>query len=204
MQEMTYSFRPSLFHKGELAARLEADAIVVGSGEARQRIAFSDIMTIRVFSAPVSARDNAGFCSIVPQRGRTISLRSTSFAGLGRFEDRSAAYQAFVGSLVARAAAANPGINFIGGPSRAVWWCYLVVAAAAVLLLAASALALISGALPVGSAAPLAIVALFLPTCWGVVRRGGPRRFDPRVGSRQSAVGSRPYYCAIGNRDNRP
>jgi hypothetical protein len=132
--------------------------------------------------APAFAR-----CVIRPRRGRALVLSSRHFTGLRRFEDRSAAFQPFVDTLIARLRSANPEAQLLAGMPPVLWWTWVALLAAVALvtpvffviivqeLAAGRALqtpAVMSGLLVFGAA--LGIVSYAR-----VLRRNRPRRLTP-------------------------
>ena len=117
-----YEFRRSLI--GREVRYDVADGVLTASDGLR--LALGEIAAIRVFDA-VGA---GGLCVIRPRAGRKLVLVSRSFLGVGRFEDRSEAFGAFVRDLIAAAAQADPAPVFVSGQPWWLWgtWAVLVVA----------------------------------------------------------------------------
>ena len=132
--------------------------------------------------APAFAR-----CVIRPKQGRAIVLSSNHFVGLGRFEDRSAAFRPFVDALVARLASGNPAARLVAGMPPALWWTWVALLVVVALvtpvffvvivqeLIAGRVLklaALVSALIVIGTAAGIVSYAR-------VLRRNRPRRLTP-------------------------
>jgi hypothetical protein len=188
----TYTLRLS-FASEEATYRLSEDALQCTTAKGTRTVPFAEIDMVRLYEspgqtslfgqiAPAFAR-----CVIRPRRGQAIVLSSKHFTGLRRFEDRSATFQPFVDTLVARLASAHPGAQLLAGMPPALWWTWVALLAAVALvtpvfivvivqeLVAGRALqtpAVMSGLLVFGAA--LGIVSYAR-----VLRRNRPRRLTP-------------------------
>jgi hypothetical protein len=190
--EPTYTLRLSLAGE-ETTYRLGEDALHSTTAKGTRTLPFAEIGRVRIYESPgmasLSGRIAPAFarCVIRPRRGRAIVLSSNHFVGLGRFEDRSAAFRPFVDAFMARLRSANPGAQLLAGMPPALWWTWvalLVVVALATPaflvvivqeLLAGRALqlpAIVSSLIVVGTAAAIVSYAR-------VLRRNRPRRFTP-------------------------
>jgi hypothetical protein len=190
MDQPVYRCRLSLARKGEDIFRVNDVAFsMTGAGRERS-IAHADIRAVRVYESP-GLGSVAGFarCIVWPRHGRAIVLSSNHFLGVGRFEDRSAAFRPFVDALVRRIAAANRDTSFIFGMPPALWW-FWVLLLAAVAMLAPLALVMIIAELaqgrgiPAQALVPLGIVFVVFLGLFGYIRqlrRNRPRRFEPRA-----------------------
>jgi hypothetical protein len=190
--EPTYTLRLSLASE-ETTYRLGENALHSTTTKGTRTLPFAEIGMVRIYELPgmtsLTGRIAPAFarCVIRPRRGRAIVLSSNHFVGLGRFEDRSAAFRPFVDSLIARLGPANPGAQLLAGMPPALWWTW--VALLAVVALATPAfIVVIVQELVAGRALQLpAIVSslIVLGTAAGIVsyarvlKRNRPRRLRP-------------------------
>lgn len=189
MNELTYSFRLSLFRK-ETTYRLADHALLWSEGERNGALEFAEIRRIRIYESP-GAQSMPPFsrCVITPKAGRSIILSSNHFAGVGEFEVRMDRFQPFVQGLIARVAGANPAVEFIAGMPMGLWVSYVVILAALVVITPLGVALMIflsrSGEhVAAGFTASLAICLGFLFSIgplWRLVRRNRPQVFDPRA-----------------------
>jgi hypothetical protein len=195
MEQAAYSVRLSLWGR-EKSIQLNDGALIV-SGD--PPIAFAGIREIRTYDSPGltflgGATIAPAFkrCVIRPARGRAIVLSSSNLLGFGRFEDRSASYEPFVGKLIQAAGAANPKTIFIAGMPMALWLSWLFILAMAAVI-APLALILIVVMLLGGHAPPVGLIVsaiVLLSVLTGIVqlirmlRKNWPRAYDPRAGMR--------------------
>jgi hypothetical protein len=164
----------------ETRYELAAEALAVARGSAAVRyLPYASIRELRLFYNPTRF-DRARFhCDITLGNGMRERIPSTSYASIGDFEDRAAAYRQFVRALVERVAAANPACQFRAGRRALVY-----VAEHAFLLAALLALALVitlvGGFSPSGIVATkLAVIAFYIPVAISYARRNWPRSFSP-------------------------
>jgi hypothetical protein len=163
---------------GPVAHRLEQDRLVVTREKSGQRVEvpFSDIRAINL------RQDMPGAWTTRIERGsgKTITIPSRHFAGLGQFESRGSEYAAFVKRLHKASRAANPQIRFVAGSTSLYWvgWFLVIVTG----LLGVGLLV----ALAVGGprTPPLRVVfAVPIALLVGVafIRQGLAKTYDPRA-----------------------
>jgi hypothetical protein len=159
---------------------LEADALAYtrGSGAA-VRLPFASVRAVRLFYNPTRFDQVRFHCDVTLAGGTRERIPSTSYAGIGDFEDRAAAYSRFVRALVARVAAASPACRFRAGRSALLYVAEHAFLLAALLALAL-VIALVGGFSPSGIVATkLAVIAFYIPVAIRYARRNWPRSFSP-------------------------
>jgi hypothetical protein len=141
---LTYSFRRSVAAQVEDFS-LTSNALVTKAGS----VPFTDIAMVRVYSVPgmrmayVKVTDDVRRCTIRSRSGQKVELVSQHFIGLGKSEDRSAAFNQFVSALVTQVSRANPSALLLSGMPPLLWWIWfitfagLVVGIVLVIILAA-------------------------------------------------------------------
>jgi hypothetical protein len=190
MDEPVYRCRLSLYRKAEETYRLSDLALAVTGAGRDRTVAYAEIRAVRVYEAPgLGSFPGFARCVVWPRRGRAIVVSSNHFLGVGRFEDRSAAFRPFVDALVRRVAGANRETRFAFGMPPALWWFWALLLGA-VALLAPLSLVMIAAELAQGRAppaqayVPLGIVFVVFLGLFGYIRqlrRNRPRRFEPRT-----------------------
>jgi hypothetical protein len=118
-------------------------------------------------------------------------LGNQSFIGVGRFEDRSAAFYPFATALTERIAEANPQIVFINGMPGALFVFWLILFPVVSIIAPLSAIAVVA-MLAQGQSPPSAmygVTAILLTFLFAIVPnaktvwRNRPRRVDARTGA---------------------
>ena len=193
MDEPSYRFRATMFTK-ETAYRAGADALSWGDNGAEGRLAYTDIRKVRVYGAPGMPFGGASKqvrCVLRPRRGRPIVLGNQSFIGVGRFEDRSAAFYPFAAALTERIANANPQIVFVKGMPGALFVFWMILLPIVAIIAPVSAIAVVA-MLAQGQSPPRAmygVTAMLLAFLFAIIPnaktawRNRPRRVDPRAGA---------------------
>ena len=132
MSEPTYTLRLSLASE-EATYRLAEDALHATTSKGTRTLPLAEVAMVRIYESPgptsLTGRIAPAFarCVIRPLRGRKVVLSSNHFAGIGRFEDRSAAFHPFVDALVARLRTANPAAKLVAGMPPALWWTWVAL-----------------------------------------------------------------------------
>ncbi len=195
MEQAAYSVRLSLWGK-EKSFRLDDGTLIIPD---RPPVAFTDIREIRTYDLPglkflggTTVAPGFKRCVIRPMRGRAIILSSSNFLGFGRFEDRGASYEPFVGKLIEAAGAANSKTIFIAGMPMALWLSWLFILAMAVVIAPLAAILIVIMLLG-GHAPPIGLIVsaiVVLSVLTGimplirVLRKNWPRAYDPRAATR--------------------
>lgn len=122
-----YSFRPGLAG-GDQVCRLTRDGFVWEAGGRSRLIPYRDIMSVRLSYRPGNLVSNRFIAEIWPREGGKITLVSVSVAGPVSFENRGAAYTAFVTEFGRRMEEAQPGFRFEMGMPLWRWWSAVVFA----------------------------------------------------------------------------
>lgn len=102
--------------------------------------------------------------------GKKVALRHVHFAGIARFEDRSATYTPFVRALLAAVAQQNPRATLKAGSLFNFIMCIVLLP----FLVGVGILAY-----TLGSWAGVLTMAFFAVMCIGVIPRSRPRTVDP-------------------------
>jgi hypothetical protein len=192
MDEPSYRFRATMFTQ-ETTYSAGAAALSWGDGGAEGRLAYADIRKVRAYGAPgmpSGGTSNQARCVLRPRRGRAIVLGNQSFIGVGRFEDRSAAFDPFATALTERIAMANPQVVFIKGMPGALFAFWLILLPVVAIIAPLSTLAVVAmlaqGQSPPG--AMYGVMAILLTFLFAIgpnaktVWRNRPRRVDPGRG----------------------
>lgn len=116
---VVYQFRRSLMEQ-EVRYELCDGMLTSSTG---LRLGLSHIARVHVFDAVGAGR----ICVIRPRGARKIILVSRHFVGLGRFEDRSEAFDSFVRALVASVPQAEPSPVYVRGQPWWLWGIWLVL-----------------------------------------------------------------------------
>jgi hypothetical protein len=193
MDEPSYRFRATMFTK-ETIYRAGAKALSWCDGGAESRLAYADIRQVRTYGVPgmpSGGASNQVRCVLRPRRGRAIVLGNQSFIGVGRFEDRSAAFYPFATALTERIAKANPQIVFIKGMPGALFVFWLILFPLVAIIAPSSAIAVMAmlaqGQSPPG--AMYGVTVLLLTFLFAIVPnaktvwRNRPLHVDPRTGA---------------------
>jgi len=198
LDEPTFAVRASLASR-ETTYRLTGEALEWASDKGHGRLPLAEIAQVRLYAMPKTtmpllggATLTPGFqqCVVTARRGPGLKLVSSHFLGVGAFEDRSAAFQPFVRSLVAHTAAANPRARFVQGAPSAVWSLWLG-AMIVCLLCGAFGLAVMVEGFRLGIAThwvDVLLGGLFVAVCgvnarsmWRLVVRARGRRVTPEA-----------------------
>lgn len=96
------------------------------------------------------------------------------------YRDQSEAFDVFLTHLLQRLARHAGKVTYLDGPGRLEWIASTAMFAVAILLLVGGlALIALSGQFVLAPLAFMAVIALYLPVLWPIVRSGGPRPLDP-------------------------
>ena len=177
MTELSHTVRASLL-ANERSFQLGPDALIWKDNGTEGRLAFADIVQIRLITYASYGGAQAQ-CTIRDVSGSKVLVRSHHYESLGKFENRSATYTAFVSELARRVNSSNPDANFIAG-SRGLWFAWLVV----LVLVAVVLVFLVSAALEgtpllprvLGTLVPVLVSAAI---AWRMMRRNNQKTFDP-------------------------
>lgn len=179
----TYQFRQHAFAP-ERVYSLYEDAIVWddfdthGARTGGGGLAAGDVTELELSYAPSRFALSRCEAVAVKRQGGALTLASSHYRDFADFEDRGAAYEAFVRALALVIAAANPGARFTRGWKRSSLLLGFVLGAFVLLLV----VALLPVLIAVGWAAiiPVALVFLFGgPAAIAEMRRNWPGVYDP-------------------------
>ena len=126
----SYSVRPNML-AGVETYTLEADALTVQTGATLKRVPYRDMEAVRLIVYP-GMEGQQGQSTVTTRAHGKLKIRSHHYVALGDFEDRSAAYAAFLRELFPRVHAANPAARFLWGSGgiRIGWLLVLLCAIA--------------------------------------------------------------------------
>lgn len=177
MSESEYRVRLHAFEQ-ERVWRVGPEGLSWDGGDKKGHFPFSEISSIRLSYTPTRFDFARYRCSVTRFNGWREEIVSTSYAGIGSFEDRAPDYGRFVRSLVAYAAMGNPAIHFEAGESHIKYW-----GSIAILVGAFALLALVIFSIGFNSTwiivAKLVVIAFLFPICLRWMRKNRPHRFDP-------------------------
>ncbi|MGH6923515.1 MAG: hypothetical protein ACRED5_07220 [Propylenella sp.] len=175
--EATHTVRRSIFAK-ERTYRLEPDAVAWTEGKSSGRVRYADVKGIHIYSMPPAMGQTVRRTVLRGNFRRKLKIQATHFLGFGRTEDRAESYFRFMEQLLARITAANPQVAIHAGQGWPLYIFWLVIFLASIVILALGAIMFAVGAFEAKALPAFAIVLLFLPVSWRIIRRGRPRRAD--------------------------
>jgi hypothetical protein len=177
MSESEYRVRQHAFEQ-ERVWRVGPEGLSWDGGDKKGHFPFRDIRAIRLSYTPTRFDFARYRCSVTRFNGWREEIVSTSYAGIGSFEDRSKDYGRFVRSLVAHAAKGNPAIRFEAGESQLKYWGSIAILVGAFALLALVIFSI--GFNPTWIIiAKLVVIAFLFPICLRWMRKNRPQRFSP-------------------------
>lgn len=153
----------------------------------RGELPLDSIRQLRIHRSPAGGRTMVR-CTLVMDNGEKHQLLNHSWhyrcpIGGGfspGYRDRSEAFDTFLTHLLQRLARYAGQITYLEGPGRMEWLASTAMFAVAILLLIGGlALIALSGQSPLAPLAFMAVIGLYLPVLWPIVRSGGPRPLDP-------------------------
>jgi hypothetical protein len=178
MGDTEYQVRQNAFEEERLW-RVSPAGLFWQGGKKTGHFPFSEIVSIRLSFTPTRFDFARYRCVVKRFNGWRETIVSTSYAGMGSFEDRSESYAVFVRRLVAEAAQANPAIRFEAGESRLKYWGSIAILVGAFALLATIVFSI--GLNPTWLViAKLAVIAFLLPVCVRWIAKNPPRSFPPQ------------------------
>jgi len=179
MDTAEYRVRQNAFEQERLW-RVSPDGLSWDGGDKKGHFPFSDIVSIRLSFTPTRFDFIRYRCSVTRFNGWQETIMSTSYAGIGSFEERAQDYARFVKNLVAEAAKANPAIRFEAGESPLKYWGSIAILIGAFLILA-----LVIFSIGFNTTwlivAKLLVIAFLLPLCFKWIARNRPHGFTPDV-----------------------
>jgi hypothetical protein len=177
MSESEYRVRQHAFEQERLW-RVGPDGLSWDGGDKKGHFPFSEIVSIRLSFTPTRFDFARYRCIVTRFNGWREAIVSTSYAGIGSFEDRAPAYARFVRSLVEHAAKANPAIRFEAGESHFRYWGSLALLTGAFALLALVIFSI--GFNPTWLIiVKLAVITFLFPICLKWMGKNRPRAFTP-------------------------
>ncbi len=173
-----YRKRRNLFEAGETEWRVEDDALVVQTADARlARYPWAELKGVRLGYAPTRFKTRRHDLVLSFTDGRTVEVDNQSFAGVADFEDRSATYVPFVRAVLAKAGTHPDLMVRVGATpmSYALNLSFVTISFAAVL----AVLILLPVDLGVYLIIKIVIVATMLPALYRWIRHARPRLARP-------------------------
>jgi len=177
MADAEYSVRQHAFEPERLW-RVGPDGFSWKVGEKSGHFDFSEIASIRLSYTPTRFDFARYRCTVTRFNGWRENFTSTSYAGIGSFQDRAPGYARFVRALVAEAARANPAIRFEAGESHFKYWANIAVLVGSLVLLAIVLLA-IGLNTTWFIVVKLMVIALLLPIGLRWIAKNRPNKFTP-------------------------
>ena len=172
MQPVVYRKTRHALSRGEREWRVEDDALVaVGSTGAERRFAWQDIQTVRLCAKPARFRRWRYIFELQPRRGGKLVIDNASYQSLGRYEERSDTYGAFVRAAIGRLRATKPEMTALIGETPLHYFLLLL---ASLIALCAAAYVLIAvrtpiDDLPYAMLIKFGLVLLMIPAIWRVL-----------------------------------
>ncbi|MBL8908894.1 MAG: hypothetical protein JNM20_19645 [Rhizobiales bacterium] len=177
MSESQYRVRQHAFEQERLW-QVGPDGLSWDGGDKKGHFPFSEIVSIRLSFTPTRFDFARYRCVVTRFNGWREAIVSTSYSGVGSFENRASAYAPFVRNLVALAAKGNPGIRFEAGESHFKYWGSVALLVGAFTLLALVIFSI--GFNPTWLIiVKLAVIAFLFPVCLTWMRKNRPRAFQP-------------------------
>lgn len=178
MHPVIYRKRRNPVSRGEREWCVE-DSVLrsVSAGGRERRLAWSDVLSVRLRSRPARARPWRYVFELQSKDGRKTEIDNCHLLSMGAYEDRSASFTPFVRAALARVAACNPKARALIGETP---WRYLFLLLASLLGLVGLAIGLIVlrtpiDNLPYAAVVKLAVTLLMLPIFWRWVLGAMPR-----------------------------
>jgi hypothetical protein len=179
--ETEYQFRAHAFAK-DRTFLLTDDALVWGEDGARiDGVFYDDIAEVRVTYAPTRVARNRYRTQVIFRQGGMVELFNTHYAGFADFEERNAAYSAFVQALHRRLAVRNAPVIYRKGSSPGAYAGNLVLTLGSFGMIALAFVLLFNFGIIWIAVAKLAIILFFVPTLVRYIRRSRPQAYDPRA-----------------------
>lgn len=172
MSPVVYRKTRHALSRGEREWRVEDDALVmVGSTGAEKRFPWQEIQTVRLCAQPARFRRWRYVFELQPRRGGKLVIDNASYQSLGRYEERSDSYGAFVRAAIARLRATKPEMTALIGETPRHYFFLLLVS---LIALCAAAYVLIAvrtpiDDLPYAMLIKFGLVLLMIPAIWRVL-----------------------------------
>ena len=175
-----YGYRPDIL-TAEQILRIAGAEIVRDDGQVVSHYLFIEVNEMRLSFDPSRAVTDRFRCDLELVTGNRITIANRSFRGFNDFEDRSAAYVAFVERLARTLADANPACRFLAGKPPMNYWLQILFVGAALLALTSALIAFGLAYLGVTAWVKLALVLILTPVLVRWMRKNRQRPFDPRA-----------------------
>ncbi len=184
MGQYGHVFRPGPFHRRR-AYWLDSAVLHWRIDSAKGHVQLADIASMRLNLA--EGTGSAARCVLVEKSGRVHRLCDRYWPiwakeerlYLGRLQQRNATLRNLTSTLGRRLRKANPDAVLETGPSRGEWTATCLVALFGVTVIVAGAVLMaVQGQISCPAVAFMALVAVFLPMLWPVIRSGGPKPLD--------------------------
>jgi hypothetical protein len=118
--DLSYRFRPRIVG-GEHVFSLTSDSLKFESSSRHDKIAYRDIARIRLSYRPANMSLYRFIAEIWPREGKKLTLVSVSASAPFHFENKGAAYRAFLLELFRRMGAVQPAFRVETGMARWRW-----------------------------------------------------------------------------------
>jgi len=176
MREAEYRVRHHAFEP-ERIWHVGPDGLSWQVGEKSGHFGFSEIVAIRLGYTPTRFDFARYRCIVTRFNGWEETIVSTSYRGIGSFEDRAGDYGRFIRTLIAEASRANPAIQFKAGESQLKYWGSIAILVAAFALLAIVVLSIGFNTTWL-IIAKLLVIAFLFPVCLRWIAKNRPQPFS--------------------------
>lgn len=185
-EETSHVFRPGPFHQRR-AYWLDGAALHWRIGSDTGQVPLADIASMRL-NLPAGLGTSAR-CVLVERGGKVHRLCDRYWPRWtkgerrywGRLRLHADTFRALTFPLARQLQKANPEAVLLTGPGRGEWiatWLLAVLALA--IVIGGAAMMIVSRRFAPAAAAFMALLVLYLPMLWPILRSGGPQPLDPR------------------------
>ncbi|MBV8780035.1 MAG: hypothetical protein JO353_01445 [Phycisphaerae bacterium] len=177
-ETLTYRFRPRLIG-AEFAFRLDPEELAWDWGSRRGRIAYRDIVRVRLGYRPANLAGSRYVAEVWGRDGTKLQIASVTQRSLFDFQNLAAEYRVFIVDLARRIRASGGSCRYDAGFPAWRWWPAVLVAAATMGSAIYVAVRALIGGYFVVSAAVVALGLVFLWQIGLMIWRNRPRNCDP-------------------------
>lgn len=173
---ISYSKRESLFEKGEWTWTVDDDALRVRDPKGGDSVMYwKEVEGVRLAYAPTRFKTWRHLLELKFRANGKMTIDNAHFAGVGNFEDRSAAYTPFVRAALAKVAQKAPDARCSLGAAPVGYWLAMIFVWAVFAALAAVMLAIPIDGIPGVAWVKLGIIAFFIPSLAAWMVKARPR-----------------------------
>jgi len=174
---VTFRRRESAFEDGERELIAAADGLTERRpGRYGRNLAWDRVASVRVSPAGTRLKPWRWTASIRFEGGEAVAFDNGHFLGVGRFEDRSTEFSAFIREAVARTEAARPQAAFFLGGEPGAYLVQVLIGLSGLALAAAAVILLPLGAWPPVLIAKAVLLALLVWPTLNWIGAARPRK----------------------------